>query len=72
MMNLISSRQKTSSCHFKDFARMKVRELGMDGAVQFFRHQKAYYNNTPKYENSYLYVRLAEMSIDYIVNDLGL
>ena len=70
MMSLISNHRKMSSCHFKDFARMKVRELGMDGAIQFFRHQKTYYNNTPNYENSYIYVRIAEMCIDYIVNDL--
>ena len=70
MMNLTSKTHQRTT-HFKEFARKKVRELGIDGAVQFYRKQRAYYMTNSIYENSYVYQLFAEMSIDYIVNDLG-
>jgi len=57
--------------HFKDFAREKVRELGMDGAVMYFLKKKRYYDNNPLYEKSWLYSSVYSMILEYIVNDLG-
>ena len=70
-MKNLQNKGKEKTLHFKNFARMKVRELGIDGAVQYFRQQKLYYKNNLLYEKSWLYISIAEMSLDYIVNELG-
>lgn len=69
-MNL-QKKDKEKTLHFKEFARMKVRELGIDGAVQYFRQKILYYKNNPLYEMSWLYITVSEMSLEYIVNDLA-
>ena len=70
-MKNLQNKDKEKSLHFKRFARMKVRELGIDGAIQYFRQQILYYKNSPLYEMSWIYITLSEMSIEYIVNDLA-
>ena len=57
--------------HFKVAARNKVRELGIDGAVMHYLQQYRYYKNNPMYEMSWIYISVSEMSLEYIVNDLG-
>ena len=70
MMNL-QNKGRGKNLHFKDFARMKVRELGIDGAVHYFRKQILYYKNNPLYEMSWIHITVSKMSIEYIVNDLA-
>lgn len=70
MMNL-QKKDKEKKHHFKDFARMKVRELGIDGAVQYFRNEKTYHDNNYVFQDSWIYSNICEMSIEYIVNDLA-
>jgi len=50
---------------------MKLIELGIDGAVQYFRQQIMYFKNNHRYENSWIYCNMCEMSLEYIVNDLA-
>ena len=70
-MKNLQNKGKEKKHHFKIFARMKVRELGIDGAVQYFRQQIMYFKNNHRYENSWIYSNMCEMSLEYIVNDLG-
>ena len=70
-MKNLQNKGKEKKPHFKDFARMKVRRLGIDGSVQYFRQQISYYKNNIIYEKSWIYVSIAEMSLEYIVNDLA-
>ena len=70
-MKNLQNKGKDKKHHFKGFARMKVRELGIDGAVQYFRQQILYYKSNSLYEMSWFYTSVSEMSIEYIVNDLG-
>jgi hypothetical protein len=63
-------KQKEKSLHFKDFALLKVQELGIEGAVNYFRRSKQKHSDNLIYEKSYFYGILADMSIDYIVNDV--
>lgn len=70
-MKNLQNKGKEKSLHFKSFARMKVRELGIDGAVQCFRQQIMYFKNNDRYENSWIYCNMCEMSLEYIVNDLA-
>ena len=70
-MKNLQNKGREKRLHFKSFARMKVRELGIDGAVQYFRQQILYYKNNPLYEMSFFYISVSEMSIEYIVNELG-
>jgi len=69
-MKNLNMKEKEKTHHFSTFARIKVRELGIDGAVQYFKHEIQYYKNNPLYEKSWLYMTVARMSIEYIVNDI--
>ena len=68
MKTLILKEEK--KLHFKAYARDKVRELGVDGAVDYFRTRRDYYRNNKIYEMSWIRASVYDMIIDYIVNDL--
>lgn len=70
MMNL-NLKEEQKKHHFKNFARMKVRELKIDGAVQYFRDEICKYKNNLLYQMSWVHISICEMSIEYIVNDLA-
>jgi len=70
-MKNLQNKGKEKTLHFKDFAKMKLIELGIDGAVQYFRQQIMYFKNNHRYENSWIYCNMCEMSLEYIVNDLA-
>lgn len=61
----------TASAHFKHHARNKVRELGLDGAVQYFLKEYRYYRSNTIYEKSWLYATMYGMMLEYTVNELG-
>lgn len=71
MTNLTLNNQQVSY-HFKDFARAQIRKLGVEGAVNYFRSQIKYYKQNKIYNDSWIHIRINEMCIDYIVNDLQL
>ena len=60
-----------TTAHFKPYARQKVRELGIDGAVRYIRDQMHYSLMNNKYEATWLKYTVYSMMLDYVVNDLG-
>jgi len=70
-MKNLNLKEKGRTLHFKEYSKKKVRELGIDGAVQYFRNQIEYYQNNKIYEQSSFYIFVCELSIEYIVNDLA-
>lgn len=70
-MIILTMKTHQMKYHFKDFARLKVRELGIDGAVQYFRMEKKKHLENQVFEKAWLHVAIANQSINYIVNQLA-
>lgn len=59
------------TAHSKNYALKKVRELGIDAAVQYFLGKYRYYKSNPMYENSWLNAVFYSMMLEYTVNVIG-
>lgn len=70
-MKNLQVRTTRQNVHFKHYARNKVRELGLDGAVQYFLREYRYYKSNTIYEKSWLYATMYGMMLEYAVNELG-
>jgi hypothetical protein len=69
MKNLILKTHQPTT-HFKEYSRQKVRELGIERAVNYFRSEKNKFKNN-MYSDSWLYICIYNQCIDYITNDLA-
>ena len=68
MKNLISHHQKT--VHFKEWSRQLVKEMGIEGSVEYLRSEKEK-NKNSMYKDAFLKIALFNLCIDFIVNDLA-
>jgi len=60
---------KQLKLHFKTYAEVKVFEMGIDGAVQFFLERYRYYNSNKKYQKSWYHVSFYSMCLEYLINE---
>lgn len=70
-MNHLTLKKKKQTARFKKAALNKVRELGLDGAIQHYLKEYRYYKKNNKYELSWLHVSINGMILEYLVNEIG-
>lgn len=68
MKNLISHPRKT--VHFREWSRQLVRDMGIEGSVEYLRSEKEK-NKNSMYKDAFLKISLFNLCIDFIVNDLA-
>lgn len=59
------------NAHFKHDCRLKVIQLGLDGAVMYYLEKYRYYKENSIFEYAWLYATIYSMCLDYTVNELG-